>query len=263
MSDVLYFRLNIKGVAISGIWNGFQFNSLFKTTLYKYYGTIVFLTFVTFNMSQFIEMFSVITNLPILMQNIGVTLLYVVVLLKLGTIRFRTKRIEQFFDRMRNEEMRAYTRNEEEVKIYNETVEQNLFITKLFWLLCFLTWAGFFIARPAEYWLLGPQEINHYKVPFLFSSWFPFDRYAHGYYMLAYSFQMLSGTIGAYYVAVTDTFYVGFIIFGIGQYRMIQCAIRNLHISNKYSTTNEQDLSLIDVYEEVTDIIKHHCRIIE
>lgn len=263
MSDegIIYVRRTIKGMTISGLWDGYHIKNPIKAFFYKLYGNTLFTIFMFFNISQFIEMYNVVEDAILLMQNLGVTILYALVLLKAYTIHFRKKRIGSLLNKIRHAEERALKRPKEELKIYYDAINWSWFITKWFWILCFITLAAFFIARPVEFWFLGPQDIHHNKVPFLFSSWFPFDKFAPGYYLVAYIYQIMSGSIGAYYVGVVDTFFVSFMIFGMGQFQMIQYAITNLHIDR--NDNEENGLVSIDVYLKVVELIQHHIRTIE
>lgn len=98
----------------------------------------------------------------------------------------------------------------------------------------------------------------------MFSSWFPFDKYAPGYFEGVYASQVLAGCIGAYYAGVSDMLIVALMIFSIGQFRMLQCAIKDLHILTDADQREFQSVDdVLDVWDKIVDAVKHHCRIIE
>lgn len=81
--------------------------------------------------------------------------------------------------------------------------------------------------------------------------------------MTAYIIQIIASRLGTYYVAMSDTFIVSLMIFAIGQFKMIQCAIRNLHIMTEKEEKILDKADLYDLYEQTVEIVKHHCRVIE
>lgn len=205
MSDILFVRRNIKGLALAGFWQYRTYKNPVKNILFYLYSKLVYFYFVTFVTTQFIEMLRVVNDIPVLMGNAGVTLLYMVTCLKGYTLHYRKNRINKLLDVIRKAEVQSNLYVVDK-KIYSDCVRRNLYNINLFWTVVFVTILAFFIARPLEYFFLGPQEIHAYKVPLLFSSWFPFDKFADGYFELAYFWQVLSGCIGAYCIAVVDTF---------------------------------------------------------
>lgn len=101
MSDIIYIRRNLKGMAVSGLWDYPKFKNPIKSFLFNSYGMIVWLYFLCFNITEFIEMYFVKGDFPLLMQNAGVSLLYGVLILKTYTIKFKTNRVEQLLDTVR------------------------------------------------------------------------------------------------------------------------------------------------------------------
>lgn len=103
-----------------------------------------------------------------LMGNAAVSLLYAVTVLKAYTLHFRKDRVGNLLQEVRQSENKAKAKNPEEQELYEGSVQQNVFVSKLFWYVCASTIGMFYVARPAEYYLLGPQEIHGYKVPLVF-----------------------------------------------------------------------------------------------
>lgn len=261
MSDNLFMRRNLKGLGVFGLWNFWEFKSPRKRLLFNIYGKILYIYFLFFNTSEFIDMYQVVTNIPLLMGNAGVSLLYFVTVLKSWVVYVKKDRVQRLLDVIITNEKSIMQRDEVQKRIYLDSVNQNWALTKLFWFVCFSTVSFFYIARPIEFYILGPQEVHHCRVPFIFSSWFPFDKYAPGYYELAYFMQIMGGVTGGSFTAVCDTFMVACTYFAIGQFQVIQNNIRRLHENVKEEDYDENQL--IDKYEAVVEIVKEHNKIIE
>lgn len=151
-TSIIFFRKIINGMAISGLWDGYNFKTPIKKFLYKFYGHLVFTIFLFFNISEFIEIYYVATDVFLLMQNIGVTLLYASVLLKAYTLHFRKKRVGTLMEKIKQAEERAFKRPANEIKVYYDAMKHNSLITNLFWFSAILILISFIIARPLEYW---------------------------------------------------------------------------------------------------------------
>lgn len=144
VKDIIYVEKLINGMAVSGLWDNYNFKQPIKKYLYKAFGYLLFFMFMFFNISQYIEMYNVKGDVQ-LMQNLGVTLLYALILIKAYTVLFRKKRISSLIDKIKQAEERAFKRPEGEIKIYYETMAWSWFTTKWFWFLCFITLVSFFI----------------------------------------------------------------------------------------------------------------------
>lgn len=164
MADIRYIRRNLQGMSLLGLWDVFNIQNHVKKILFNVYGKFCFSILTCFNITQFIEMYSVKDDILLLMQNAGVSLLYLLIVVKTYTLMFRQERIGKLLDKMRQEEAISLKKNEKEVKIYEQFVNENWFVTKGFTIVCFSTLIMFYIARPTEYFVMGPQKINHYKV---------------------------------------------------------------------------------------------------
>lgn len=254
MSDIVFIRRNLKGMAFLGLWDFWKFENPTKKLLFNLYGKMFFFLFVVFNVTEFVEMYNVLSNILLLMGNAGISLLYFVTVFKAYTIIFKKHHVEKLLSVMHEKEKLIFARDATQVRIYKNCVAQNWFVTRLFWFVCCSTMALFCIARRIEFAVVGPQEIHGNRTPFVFSSWFPFDRYEPGYYSGAYSFQVFCGWIGTYLIAVSDTFIVACMIFAISQFRLVQDRIRRLHANAD---------QLPDCYASIVDIIKEHVSIIE
>lgn len=168
MSDIRFVRRNIRAISLLGLWEYGDFKNKFVKNLFYIYGKAVYFYFVLFNLTEFIEMYNIGNNILLLMGNAAVSLLYAVTLLKSYTLHFRKDRVENLLEVVRKSEEKTAYRNIAERQLYEESVEQNFFVSKLFWYVCGSTISMFYVARPAEYYLLGPQEIHGFKVPFVF-----------------------------------------------------------------------------------------------
>lgn len=257
MSDIVFIKSNLKALSISGLWDYWNLTSPIKIKVFKYYGIIISLYYMCHFVTVFTEMVSVITDIPMFMENATITLLSCMTLVKNGTLLFRKKKLEHILNEMRQAEKLSLKKNKRQVEIFYDSANQAKLFSRAYWIMCFLMLVGFLVERPMEYVLMGPEEMYHYKVRMLFSAWFPFDEFQYMKYFLAYGFQISIGCLGDYFIAVTDSFFIALMIFSIGQFKIIQDEIRNL---DEFESHNE-DL-LYDFYDEVKNIVVHHCKII-
>lgn len=250
----LLFR-NLKALQIVGMWPP-KSNRL--KPIYHVYSRLVFVWFVCFTTSQFVEIYFVHSDFKELTSNAGVSLLYAVAIAKVYLVLFKRPRIKKLVEIIRESELAIMQSDQTTTKkILRDYILQNWGVTKKFWLLTFWTILGFFISPTLEAFLIGPQEIflkngtgsGRFRRPLVFSSYFPFDKYTNGHYQLAYGLQTISGTIGASYLGIWDTFIVALMIYAIGQFRILQHSLKTL------------DPTLAD--DSFVSCIKHHCKIIK
>lgn len=263
----LLFR-NLKALQIIGMWPPESRKLQF---FYQIYSKIIFIWFVFFTTSQFIEIYFVYTDFKELTSNAGVSLLYAVAIAKVYIILFKKQKIKDLVEEIRESEVEILNGKDVKTKqILKEYILQNWGVTKKFWLLTFWTILGFFVSPTLESILIKPQEIllkngtgsGRFKRPLVFSSYFPFDKYQDIWYELAYGLQTISGTIGASYLGIWDTFIVALMIYAIGQFRILQHSLK--HIC--YDSYNSQ-ISLNTFEEEQMNYnfikcVKLHCKIL-
>lgn len=257
-SDPLLFR-NLKAMSIIGMWP--PENKKYQK-FYNIYSKLIFIGFCCFTTSQFVEIYYVHDDFKELTSNAGVSLLYAVAIFKVYIAIFKHKKIKLLTNHIRDSEIEILKENTNVKNILNDYIKQNWGVTKKFWLLTFWTILGFFVSPTIESILIGPQEIvskngtgtGRFKRPLVFSSFFPFDKYTPGFYQLAYGLQTISGTIGASYLGIWDTFIVALMIYAIGQFRILQYNIRNI-----YSNDFKEEV----VNNNFEECVKHHCIIIK
>lgn len=272
----LLFR-NLAAMKILGLWPPNNKKLLF---FYNIYSKFVFTWFICFTTSQYVEMKYIYNDFKELTSNAGVSLLYSVGIAKVYIILFQKQRFVSLVTTIRTTELEILDSKDEKLnQILKEYFLQNWSVSKKFWLLTFWTIMGFFVSPSIEKLLLPPQEIlyangtatGRFKKPLIFSSWFPFDKYRDTKnYMLAYGLQTISGTIGASYLAIWDTFIVALMIFAIGQFRILQYYFRNIYPYD-YDYNNASDCSINSqsdiIVKETTynfvKCVKHHNMIIQ
>lgn len=274
--DPLLLR-NLKALSIIGMWP--PKDSKF-TSIYNVYSKVVFIWFCCFTTSQFIEMYYVYDDFKELTSNAGVSLLYAVAIYKVYIALFKKEKIIELVNTIRQTEHKILQmRNNKLKEIMRDYIYQNWGISKKFSLLTFWTIMGFFVRPAIESILIEPQEIllpngtatGNFKHPLVFSSWFPFDKYDDQYYYVAYGLQTISGTIGASYVCIWDTFIVALMIFAIGQFRVLQCLLREIYPTYDFNKMIiEEDIDEesymtdeIIVYKRFVECIKHHNMILK
>lgn len=171
MKDIRFFEYNLKFLMILGLWKSEALTRPTLIFIYDIYSMSIFIFFVMFNISELIEMFKILfTNFDILllMANMIVTLLYIMSVLKAYTMKFRKHDMQKILNIVKRAEDNLYFSSTEECKLYEESIKRSKFISKFFLIMCSTTLAGFHLARPAEYLILGPKEEYNYKAPILF-----------------------------------------------------------------------------------------------
>lgn len=267
MDKTFLLKRNLRALSIIGLWPPKNKKYAF---LYKIYAKCVFLWFIIFTATQFIEMKYVYADFRELTSNAGVSLLYTVGIAKVYIVMFRKQYVDALVNKINETEieiMSTITVNEDDQalkQILKKYIKQNWGVTKKFWMLTFWTITGFFISPSVEAMLIRPQEIlysngsstGRFKKPLVFSSWFPFDKYATmNHYLFAYALQTISGTIGASYLAIWDTFIVALMIFATGQFRVLHHYLRNIYDLKRH-TVDQLNRKFISC-------IKHHNMIIK
>lgn len=256
--DPLLHR-NIKALKIIGMWPP---ENNRNNILFHIYSKFIFVWFVCFTTSQFIEIRYVYHNFKELTANAGVSLLYTVGISKVYIVLFKRKEVSYLVNEIRVTEQKILRGRDVQInKLLQEYILQNWDVTRKFWMLTYFTILGFFTSPRIEALLTQPEEIilrngtatGIFKKPLVFSSWFPFDKYSSEYYYLAYALQTISGMIGASYLGIWDTFIVALIIYAIGQVRILQLTLRNL-----YSAELEEE----EINERFVACVVHHCKII-
>lgn len=167
MSDIRFMQTNIKILTFGGLWEPGNMNNSIIKFVFDTLRKGVYFFFVAFNISQFLEMYNIGSNILLLMGNAAVSLMYFVTVLKVYTLFYRKNSVCNLFEQIRKLEYDVGLKSPQEKKLYEESISQNAFITSWFTRLGFSTLAMFLIARPAEFYIMGPQEIHGYKMPML------------------------------------------------------------------------------------------------
>lgn len=272
----LLFR-NLIAMKILGLWPPDNKKLSF---IYNVYSKFIFVWFICFTTSQYIQMKFIYNDFKELTSNAGVSLLYSVGIAKVYIVLFQKRRFVSLVNTVRTTELEILESKDAKLKqILKDYILQNWGVSKKFWLLTFWTIMCFFVSPSLEAWLLPPQEIlfangtatGRFKKPLIFSSWFPFDKYIDmKHYMLAYALQTISGTIGASYLGIWDTFIVALMIFAIGQFRILHYYFRNIYPyagdNNNYTDSENKmktDLTVEEINNNFVKCVKHHNMIIQ
>lgn len=264
--DPLLFR-NLKALNIIGMWPP---KDPKFAKIYKVYSLILYIWFTTFTTSQLIEIGYIYNDFKELTANTGVSLLYSVVVAKVYIVIFKKEHVISLVNTIRETEHKILqTTNVKLKNVVRDYILQNWTVTWQFWMLAFSTILLFFIRPPLDYLLIGPQpilfpngtETGKLKYPLVFSSWFPFNKYNGPLYYLALVFQTVSGTIGASYVGIWDTFIVALMIFAIGQFRVLQCLLQDLYPTGDEMSSEGTDE--ISVNKRFVECVKHHQLVIK
>lgn len=239
--------------------------------LYSIYSKLVLTWFVTFTTSEFIEMKNIYHDFKELTVNAGVSLLYGVQIAKVYIVLFRRKKVEGLVNVIRKTENEILSTDDEDLKkILHSYVAQNVNVYVRFGYLVLGTIVAFFINPLMQYWFLPQEEVpigndtsaGINKLPLIFSSWFPFNKYdPPSHYFYAFGFQFVSGTIGATYVGTWDILIFGLMIFGIGQFRILQYYLKNLVPSDH--GYGGKTLTNTELYSRFKKCVIHHDLIIQ
>lgn len=97
----------------------------------------------------------------------------------------------------------------------------------------------------------------------MFDSWFPFDKFSKRGYHFAYAFQIIGSIVGPCFLAVLDSFLISLMIVAISQFKVLQCALRNLHNDEHAINEGSGGLKSLNVYDQIIELVQHHIRIIE
>lgn len=259
---------NISALNYIGMWP--PKNKKFRW-LYSIYSKLVFIWFVTFTTSEFIEMKNIYHDFKELTVNAGVSLLYGVQIAKVYIVLFRRKKVEGLVNVIRKTENEILSSDDEDLKkILHEYVAQNVKVYVSFGYLVVGTIVAFFINPFMQYWFLPHEEVLYNngtgtgrdKIPLIFSSWFPFNKYEPvSHYFYAFGFQLVSGTIGATYVGTWDILIFGLMIFGIGQFRILQYYLKSL-VPVEHGQAGKT-LTNTELYNRFKKCVIHHDLVIQ
>lgn len=214
-----YLEINKKIAIVFAAWPlDYETKSTIKKLFYNIYYRSVRLYFLTFVTTQWIQTYyTLFGNFQELMDNISVALDY-----SIGVAQLFTCISERaiFLIRKLNEieEETLQDAHEDVIEIHDEICRKNSLLNKGFAAIALFTVFLFFLMPAAT------METDGVK-PLPFSSWFPFDKYR--YYGLAYTLQVIAGVYSCQFVVCTDLLFFSFMIFCIGQLRMLQVLLKN------------------------------------
>lgn len=245
----MYLRRNIWFLSAVVAWDRNFFMEFLEKFLFCYVALA--------NLLQLVDLFVVIPDNSVFSHNVGLTILCTTEVTKVWRIIFSKEKLKDLLNTIKVAEARVLNRNDKEINIFMKAIERHWSITRIYGVLVICTTAAYFIGRPIEYFFGESKITSCQKVPFLYSSWFPFDNCKYYYYI--YGFQNGYATIVGFYTFSIDMFIIGILRFVIGQFKLIQIALKDL-LTNKTKTDNHH---LCDVYKELIETIEHHLRMIK
>lgn len=254
---------NLRALSLIGLWESPK-KSRKLNFVFRFYGLFLWVWFATFTTTQFMELFFIGKDYKLLIENAGVTILYIIGVAKTSLLVFKNGKLKELVKVVNKTENEIIEDGDEwKIELLLDYCRKNWRKTKFYWSIAFVTIIGFFIKPKIESVLLGKiiimDEKNQtslvYRRLLIFSSWVPYDKYSDGLYELTYVIQTFTGSVAALHIVIWDTFIVSMIVHAIGQLIILQDSLRNLGKRKKF---NEED-----IYKEVVQCIKHHYYIIE
>lgn len=167
MSDINYVKINTQFLTSVGLWNHHKIKNPYLKYLFYTYTYVMYISFIIYVGTQYFEIYFLLHQTVPLVRNVYVTFLYSLIIMKVYFIYFRKGRVKKLFKMFRRIEKQLNLMVTEEQKLYEICFKHNLILTVLFVTMCAFTVLVFCVARPIEYYLSGPQEIDGYRVPLL------------------------------------------------------------------------------------------------
>lgn len=225
------------------------------------------------------ELANVWGDLENMTTNMSVSCLYTVGVMKIYAFFGHRDKFKKLIGGISNMEKFIVVSEDEDIKTaFRAYVQRAQFVTNFFCSLTIGTIIVFFAVPPVEYTFSSVYhrvydngtEFWSYERPMIFSSWFPFDKYAKTNYLIAYLYHVLMGIIGSAYQAIWDTFIVTMMLHSIGQLQILQINVKNMtsfHEKNKIKKFSD-DASLNQIledrykdkkmYERLVNCVYHH-----
>lgn len=260
-----FLKLNIYSNAIVGL-RPYEFRSKSLTKLHEIYCDLFLTSFIAFICTQLYEICNLIqTDMMALVDNLGVSLLYLSTLLKVLTIRSKRmtallKTIEELEKIILND----YDSNCKEIYYYY--VNYNKKIIKICVVVSALTLFPYYVTaaiddalNSKELYRVVNETIVYEERPLPLSSWMPFDKYKH--YLCTYLLQCYAVTIGGSYVYATDVFTYALLIFAVIPVKVLQYQFRNF----KAASMTISDRAEEEIVEQrvLGNCVKFHHRVIK
>lgn len=275
---------NLTSLAIFGLWP-FQSEEFLNKKYLRYIhfaiGLIVYCLFFAFLITEYIELYYVWGNLEDMTTNMSVSCLYTVGVVKIYSFYGHRNKLKYLIGKVSNIETNILKYQSIRLKtILYEYIKSARRITYFFWTLTFCTILVFFVIPPIEYRFSSTYRIVFengtefwsYQRPMIFSSWFPFDKYAFPNYLIAYMYQVFMGSVGASYQAIWDMFIVAMMIHSIGQLRILRSIMEDLTKDDMpvdkvsdWSMNQNKDLKRMwdnIKHKRLVDCVNHHRYII-
>lgn len=251
-----FFKIVCIATALLGIWP-FKFKDgpkLLKM-LYLVYSIGARSYFLMFTGTQIFQLYYILeSDFQELLDNMGVSLLYLVVIVKIYVCT-RPQAI-RLIDHIEATEKKILSGKDEKIKeIYKENIKHN-YITNIVCIsVGWVTIILFFVFPIIQLYVIDPEaykpnNFTEYPAkPLPFSSWFPFNKYQ--YYKTSYALHIFSGLYGCFYTVCTDILFYSFIIYGIGQMKILQYMLKNFRDIAKKSLSSNHERNLESAIHEV------------
>lgn len=205
MSEMLRFSISIsiRSLQIVGIYPIKSHSKIFDK-IQSFWGYFIFSWFVTFNITEFIEMYYIWGDLAEMTDNATVSLLYLVGVSKIYILIGMKPILNKMTDFVFQKETKLWEERHEKPDLYHlfkEYSQRSRNITHFFYSLTFTTILLCFWIPQIEVYFSGPKYIKFpngtlsdvVKKPLIFSSWFPFDSNAPVWHRVANGLQVISG----------------------------------------------------------------------
>lgn len=227
MTSYRYFKLNTILTIVTGalpLEPGDDHK--FLRRLFNLYRKTVLVSFTLFVATEWVEFYRIpSSDVRGKMENIGVSLLYSVGIVKLfvcsqsraSKLRHQVREIE---DTIVYQE-----RNVTHVKIFNDHLKHNNAVWIGFVGLGVITISVFFTTPVIISYTFHEYRDNLTDPLLPFSSWFPFDKYEH--YALAYAIHVVAGLYGCSLIMCVDFLFYGLMILSTAQIKILQDHLRN------------------------------------
>lgn len=230
MQPVKYLEINEKIAIIFAAWPlEYKTKSFIKKQLYNVYYRSVRLFFLSFVITQWIQTYFIVRygDFQELMDNISVALDYSIGVAQLFTcMSERAIALIYKVNKIEEEILQDGHEDEDVIEIYKNNCRKNVWLNRGFVAIALFTVFLFFLMPLVEMNIIESDGVK----PLPFSSWFPFDK--NYYYGFAYTIQVIAGVYSCQFVVCTDLLFFSFMIFSIGQLKMLQIVLKKFEKQN-------------------------------
>lgn len=231
----------------------FEFHNKAIEVAYRIYSYIIKVYFITFVICEYIELLTMPNkDLFNIASILAVAFLYSTTIWRMLICNDKSMR-KLLKQQSEIEKNILQCKNNTVKQIYFEHVKWNYHCTNFIY--AGIVTVFLYYIRPtleersleSTYFNITKHHITtQYKIrPLPLSSWFPFNRYK--YYYSCYAYHIIAAMIGGSMVVSTDLFFIAFMVFVIGQLKILQYLLKNasnLGISLQESTGTTYDIAL-------------------